>query len=87
MSKDNGRSSKTMKSTVPLAERLSLSPEEVSALTGIGETRVREAIACGALIAHMNGVRLVVLPDDIKVWLKKLPRAGNFSVSPEGAEN
>jgi hypothetical protein len=58
---------------VPLADRLSLSPEQVNALTGIGISRVREAINSGALVAHKNGVSIVVLPDDIKLWLEALP--------------
>ena len=37
------------KGIVPLAERLSLSVEEASALTGIGTTSVRHAVANGLL--------------------------------------
>jgi hypothetical protein len=58
---------------VPLTDRLSVSPEQASALTGIGISRVREAIKSGALDAHRNGASIVILPDDIKVWLKTLP--------------
>lgn len=61
------------KMDVPLAERLSVSPEQASALTGIGISRVREAIKSGALDAHRNGASIVILQDDIKVWLKALP--------------
>ena len=69
---------------VPLSERFSLSPEEVSALTGIGMTRIREVINSGALDAHRHGTRLIVLPDDVKAWLRELPKAGNNSVSNQG---
>ena len=58
---------------VLLTDRLSVSPEQASALTGIGISRVREAIKSGALGAHRNGASIVILPDDIKVWLKALP--------------
>ena len=58
---------------VPLADRLSLSPEQTCALTGIGISRVREAIKDGALEAHRNGASIVILPTDIKLWLKALP--------------
>jgi hypothetical protein len=58
---------------VPLADRLALSPEQTSALTGIGISRVREAIKDGALVAHRNGASIVILPDDVRVWLKALP--------------
>ena len=64
------------KGKVPLAERLSLSPEEASALTGIGLTSIREAISSGALKAKKHGRRTVILPDDLKMWLKGLPDAG-----------
>ena len=67
--------------SVPLGERFSLSPEEASALTGIGLTSIREAIAKGELAAHKQGTRTIILPDDLKVWLKALPKAGNKSVS------
>jgi excisionase family DNA binding protein len=58
---------------VPLADRLSVSPQQVSALTGIGISRVREAIQSGDLDAHRNGASFVILRDDIKVWLNALP--------------
>jgi excisionase family DNA binding protein len=58
---------------VPLADRFSLSPEQTCALTGIGVSRIREAIRDGKLDAHRNGASIVILPDDIRVWLKALP--------------
>ena len=64
------------KERVPLPERLSLSPLEASALTGIGMTSIRQAINEGALSAHKHGRRTVILPDDLKAWLKALPYAG-----------
>ena len=54
------------KGKVPLSERLSVSSEEASAITGIGLTSIREAISSGDLKA---------LPDDLRVWLKTLPDA------------
>jgi hypothetical protein len=62
----------TPKHLVPLKDRLSLSPEEASALTGIGLTRIREA-ARGALNARKHGKNTVILPDDLKAWLEALP--------------
>jgi hypothetical protein len=58
---------------VPLADRMALSPEQTSALTGIGVSRIREAIRNGALDAHRNGASIVILPDAIGVWLRSLP--------------
>jgi hypothetical protein len=64
------------KGKVPLSERLSVSPEEASALTGIGLTSIREAISGGDLKAKKHGRRTIILPDDLRVWLKMLPDAG-----------
>jgi hypothetical protein len=64
------------KGKVPLSERLSVSPEEASALTGIGGlTAIREAISSGDLKAKKHGRRTIILPDDLRVWLKTLPDA------------
>jgi hypothetical protein len=70
---------------VPLAERFALSPEESSALTGIGLTSIREAIRSEALIARKHGTRTIILPDDLRAWLKALPRIGKKSVTHKGA--
>jgi excisionase family DNA binding protein len=66
------------KGKVPLSERLSVSPEEASALTGIGLTSIREAISSGDLKAKKHGRRTIILPDDLRVWLKALPDAGGW---------
>ena len=64
------------KGKVPLSERLSVSPEEASALTGIGLSSLSEAIRRGALRAKKHGMRPIILPDDLRVWLSMLPDAG-----------
>jgi hypothetical protein len=61
------------KGVVPLFQRLSLSPVDASALTGIGQTSIRQAISSGALIARKNGTRTVILRDDLMAWLKNMP--------------
>ncbi|MGY3501684.1 helix-turn-helix domain-containing protein [Bradyrhizobium sp. USDA 4471] len=72
------------KDRVPLAERFALSPEETSAITGIGLTSVREAISGGALKAKKHGRRVIVLPEEIKAWLQSLPDVGaNEALSSE----
>lgn len=68
--------------TVPLRDRLSLSPEETSAATGIGLTSIREAVGNGRLVAHKHGRRTIILPDDLKRWLKTLPNAANKLIEP-----
>jgi hypothetical protein len=64
---------KRPKPHIPLKDRLSLSPEEASALTGIGLTRIRQATYSGSLVARKNGKNTVILPEDLKAWLKALP--------------
>jgi excisionase family DNA binding protein len=66
---------------VPLADRLSLSPEDASALTGIGLTSIREAIASGELKARKHGRLIRILPADIKDWLAAMPFTGKQLVS------
>lgn len=67
------------KGVVPLAQRLSLSPEEASAMSCIGLSSIRQAINGGRLIAHKHGRRTVILPDDLKAFLQMLPKAGRLS--------
>ncbi|KRR14758.1 helix-turn-helix domain-containing protein [Bradyrhizobium valentinum] len=69
--------------TVPLADRLSLSPEEASALTGIGQTSIRAAVASGALTARKLGTRTIILREDLYAWLKTLPLTGKKTVMAE----
>jgi hypothetical protein len=59
---------------VPLKDRLSLSPAEASALTGIGITSIKMATYSGALVARKHGKNTVILPADLKAWLEALPR-------------
>jgi len=47
------------KQVVLLTDKLSLSPEQASALSGIDLSSVREAVASGALVAHKHGVRVI----------------------------
>ena len=63
------------KQVVLLTDKLSLSPEQASALSGIELSSVREAVASGALVAHKHGVRVIILPDDLKAWLEAMPLA------------
>lgn len=60
---------------LPLEKRISVSPEEAAALTGIGVTRIREAAAAGALGAHKHGRRVIILRDDLILWIKTMPSA------------
>lgn len=63
-----------LKHVVPLKDRLSLSPEDASLLTGIGLTSIKMATYSGALVARKHGRNTVILPEDLKAWLAALPR-------------
>jgi excisionase family DNA binding protein len=65
------------KERVPLAERISLSPEEASAITGIGLTRIREAASRGDLEAHKHGRRTIILREDLATWIRAMPTAAD----------
>lgn len=43
------------------------------AATGIGETRIKQAVARGDLIAHYNGSNLVLRAVDLDEWIQSLP--------------
>jgi excisionase family DNA binding protein len=64
------------KGVVPLADRLSVSPDEASALTGIGLTSIRQAAASGALKARKHGTRTIILRKDLEDWLQAMPIIG-----------
>jgi Helix-turn-helix domain len=74
---------KPRKPHVSLKDRLSLSPEEASALTGIGLTSIRQA-ARGALTARKHGSRTIILQEDLKAWLKSLPMIDKNTTNEKG---
>lgn len=49
--------------------QLSFSIEEVRAATGIGRTKLYQAINSGALKARKLGKRTIILKDDLDTWL------------------
>jgi hypothetical protein len=46
------------------------------------KSRIREAIRAGDLDAHRNGASIVILPDDVRVWLKALPAVESTKSRP-----
>lgn len=52
--------------------QLSLSIEEVSAATGLGRTKIYEAIGAGALPAKKWGKRTLILKADLEAFLAGL---------------
>ena len=63
------------RNAVPLKDRLSWSPEEAAAMTGIGLTRLRESARIGTLVARKHGSRTIILRSDLMAWLEALPLA------------
>lgn len=58
-------------------DKISLTIQDVSKTTGIGRTRVFELIRDGKLLARKIGTRTIILAEDLKTFLDKLPSAGN----------
>jgi hypothetical protein len=75
-----------MKQSIPLSERLALSPQDAADLTGFGLCTIKTATYSGSLVARKNGKNTVILPDDLKAFLKALPRIDkNMTNELEGA--
>jgi len=56
-------------------DRQALSIAEVSSVSGLGRTKIYEAIAAGTLKARKCGKRTLILPDDLREFLTNLPQA------------
>lgn len=65
---------------VPLPDRIALSPEEASAITGIGLTRIREATISGVLKAYKHGRRTIIIREDLVAWIRAMPKAAGENV-------
>ncbi|MBR0884638.1 excisionase family DNA binding protein [Bradyrhizobium japonicum] len=63
------------KGNVPLAERILLSPDEASDLTGIGVTTIRAALKSKALKGRENGTRKMIKRVDLDAWVDTMPLA------------
>ncbi len=58
-------------------DKISLTIQDVSKTTGIGRTKVFELIREGKLPARKIGTRTIILAEDLKSFLDKLPPAGH----------
>jgi excisionase family DNA binding protein len=54
-------------------ERHGLTIQEACAFSGIGKTKLYEAIASGRLKARKAGKRTLILADDLRHYLSSLP--------------
>ncbi|ANY81661.1 hypothetical protein BB934_08255 [Microvirga ossetica] len=63
-------------STAPVFnQKLSLSVEEAAEATGIGRSKLYEAMRDGLLQARKFGRRTIILRDDLERFLSALPKA------------
>jgi excisionase family DNA binding protein len=58
-----------------LNQKLSLSVEEAAEATGIGRSKLYEAMRDGLLQARKFGRRTIILRDDLERFLSALPKA------------
>jgi len=56
-------------------QREALSIDEARAVTGLGRTKIYQAIAEGKLLVRKCGKRTLVLRDDLREFLASLPRS------------
>lgn len=61
--------------------QMSLSIEEACSVTGIGRTKLYDAINRGELIAKKFGKRTIILRDDLEAFLKSLE---TYPANPKG---
>jgi excisionase family DNA binding protein len=60
---------------------LACSIQEACRITGIGRTRLYEAVSSGELPAHKCGRRTILLLSDLEKFLEQLPQMPKKSVS------
>lgn len=53
--------------------KLALSPSQAAEAVGLGRTRIFELIRTGQLKARKSGRRTLILSDDLKNYLERLP--------------
>ena len=56
-----------------LTHKLGLSIDESCEISGVGRTKIYEAIGTSKLIARKVGRRTVILRKDLETWLENLP--------------
>jgi hypothetical protein len=60
---------------IELQNREACSPAETAALIGIGETKLREEVSTGRLVANKVGSRTLITKAHRKRYLESLPQA------------
>jgi excisionase family DNA binding protein len=57
-----------------MSNRISLGVPEAAKATGIGQTKLREEITAGRLIARKLGKRTLIAMVDLENWIANLPQ-------------
>jgi excisionase family DNA binding protein len=59
--------------TVSEPQQMAFSIPAACKVSGVGRTKIYEAIASGALPVRKNGAKNLILRDDLQRWLENLP--------------
>jgi excisionase family DNA binding protein len=54
-------------------DRIAVSPAEACKLTSTGPTKLYEALAAGDLRAVKMGRKTLIMVEDLKAWIQRLP--------------
>jgi excisionase family DNA binding protein len=71
-----------MEQLQPLAPMAFTIPEACK-VSGVGRSKLYEAIASGALRARKNGAKNLILREDLQRWLESLPTERAAAPSPK----
>ena len=68
---------RTSANSYSTATQLAVSPAEAARITGIGRTKLYEALGSGALTSFKIGTRRLVRVAEIEAWLRRLEAAAS----------
>jgi excisionase family DNA binding protein len=57
-----------------MQNRISMGVDEAAKAAGIGQTKLREEISAGRLIARKLGKRTLIAMADLETWIANLPQ-------------
>ena len=65
---------RTVREIYKMDSKLAYSIDETSQISNTGRTAIYDAINRGELVARKRGTRTLILSEDLKVWLERLPK-------------
>lgn len=63
-----------MAKLMPAVSHISVKPKEASLITGVGRTKLYEAINNGELTAIKRGRSTLLMVDDLRKWMENSPK-------------